>query len=69
MTAQDDRFSCLRMSDFEVNGTTLAASYAALIAVNYGAGKGLLGGKTNRELSAAYPTEVTPRGLTFAIWG
>ena len=53
----------------DVSPTVLAASYAGLVAVNVVYGRGLFGVRTNADVSAAYPTDVTPSGATFAIWG
>ena len=47
----------------------IAAGYAVLLAVNGIFGSGAFGVPTNAEVSDAYPTNVTPAGLTFAIWG
>ena len=47
----------------------VAAGYAVLLAVNGIFGSGAFGVPTNAEVSDAYPTNVTPAGLTFAIWG
>jgi hypothetical protein len=47
----------------------IAAGYAVLLAVNGIFGSGAFGVPTNAEVSDAYPTKVTPAGLTFAIWG
>jgi len=52
-----------------ISPTVLTASYAGLIAVNAVYGRGIFGVRTNGEISAAYPTNVTPSGPTFAIWG
>ena len=52
-----------------VSEAALVGSYVGLLAINAAAGSGMLGAKTNGEISSAYPTEVTPRGATFAIWG
>ena len=40
-----------------------------LLAVNGIFGSGAFGVPTNADVSNAYPTNVTPAGLTFAIWG
>ena len=47
----------------------IAAGYAVLLAVNGIFGSGAFGVPTNAEVSDAYPTNVTPAGLTFAVWG
>ena len=47
----------------------IAAGYTILLAVNGIFGSGAFGVPTNAEVSDAYPTNVTPAGLTFAIWG
>ena len=47
----------------------IAAGYAVLLAVNGIFGSGAFGVPTNAEVSDAYPTNVTPAGVTFAIWG
>ena len=47
----------------------LLRSYAFLLAVNTVVGAGLFGVTDNGSLSNSYPTEVTPAGWTFAIWG
>ena len=47
----------------------VALAYAGLLGVNMIFGSGAFGVPTNGELSAAYPTAVTPAGFTFAIWG
>jgi hypothetical protein len=47
----------------------VAAGYAVLLAVNGIFGSGAFGVPTNAEVSDAYPTNVTPAGVTFAIWG
>lgn len=40
-----------------------------VLLVNYLANALPLGGKTTGELSALYPSLITPAGLTFSIWG
>mmetsp|Transcript_40490 Transcript_40490/g.49103 ORF Transcript_40490/g.49103 Transcript_40490/m.49103 type:complete len:321 (-) Transcript_40490:563-1525(-) len=47
----------------------LLASYAGLIGVNVVFGAGLFGVPTNKTISDAYPSNITPAGFTFAIWG
>jgi hypothetical protein len=47
----------------------VAAGYCVLLAVNGIFGSGAFGVPTNADVSNAYPTNVTPAGLTFAIWG
>lgn len=47
----------------------LVASYAALVGVNVVFGAGLFGVPTNKDISDAYPSVITPAGFTFAIWG
>ena len=47
------------------NGLGLAAT----IAVSYGSNTGILDGHTMAELSARYPTLVTPAPYAFSIWG
>ena len=59
----------LSISSYTPSAALLVGSYVGLLAVNAAAGSGKFGAKTNGEISAAYPTEVTPRGVTFAIWG
>src|SRR5690242_14238874 len=47
-----------------------AVTFAAVIAINsLAGGTKLLGGRNTADVSAAYPTLVTPAGFTFAIWG
>mgnify|MGYP003314722761 FL=1 len=47
----------------------IAAGYTILLAVNGIFGSGAFGVPTNAEVSDAYPTNVTPAGVTFAVWG
>jgi hypothetical protein len=45
-------------------------AFAAVIAVNsLAGGTTLLGGRNTADVSAAYPTLITPAGFTFSIWG
>lgn len=51
-----------------------AAAFGINTAVTYGVGTGLarlssLGLQTNKEVSQAHPTIVTPKGWAFSIWG
>lgn len=48
---------------------TVGVGYASLIATNYVVGRGLFGIRTNGELSKLYPTDITPAGFAFGIWG
>ena len=41
----------------------------ATIIINYSASAGLINGQTIGEVSARYPTLVTPAGYAFSIWG
>jgi hypothetical protein len=50
-------------------GPTLAIGYALLLTVNYIVGSGAFGVRSNKITSDAYPTEITPAGFTFSIWG
>lgn len=52
-----------------MSGLAIVSGYAGLIGVNVITAKGLFGVPDNRKTSEAYPTEVTPSGPTFAIWG
>jgi hypothetical protein len=45
------------------------AFVAVLIVNGLAGGTKVLGGKTTADVSAAYPTSITPAGFTFAIWG
>ncbi len=57
-----------RSTSFLQVGNGLA--YLAMLIVNSIAGSSrLLGGVNTAEVSAAFPTLVTPAGFTFAIWG
>jgi hypothetical protein len=50
-------------------GANLLA-YGLSTAVTFGLGtRGFLGARTNKEVSAAFPTLCTPAGWAFAIWG
>ncbi len=45
-------------------------AFAAVIVVNsLAGGTTLLGGRNTADVSAAYPTLITPAGFTFSIWG
>jgi translocator protein len=47
-----------------------AAAFAAVIVVNSLAGGTILiGGRNTADVSAAFPTLITPAGFTFSIWG
>ena len=47
-----------------------AVAFAAVIVVNsLAGGTTLLGGRNTADVSAAYPTLITPAGFTFSIWG
>jgi hypothetical protein len=47
-----------------------AVAFAAVIAINsLAGGTTLLGGRNTADVSAAYPTLITPAGFTFSIWG
>jgi hypothetical protein len=47
-----------------------ALGFALNAVVTFGLGTGgLLGARTNKQVSAAYPTLTTPAGWAFAIWG
>ncbi|HEX4921045.1 MAG TPA: hypothetical protein VFV92_09930, partial [Candidatus Bathyarchaeia archaeon] len=47
-----------------------ALAFAAVLVVNSLAGSTrLLGGRNTADVSAAYPTLITPAGFTFSIWG
>lgn len=47
-----------------------AVTFAAVIVVNSLAGSTtLLGGRNTADVSAAYPTLITPAGFTFSVWG
>jgi hypothetical protein len=48
---------------------SVAAAYAAMVAVNFLANALPIGGVTTGEASAAYPNLFTPAGVTFSIWG
>jgi len=45
-----------------------ALSYIAMIAVNMLAQRGVIGGQTTGQVSAKYPTIMTPAGYAFSIW-
>lgn len=46
------------------------AAFVAVILVNaLAGGTRLVGGRNTAEVSAAYPTLITPAGFTFSIWG
>jgi hypothetical protein len=46
------------------------AAFAAVIVVNsLAGGTTLIGGRNTADVSAAYPTLITPAGFTFSIWG
>ena len=47
----------------------VVASIVTLIVMNYLANAGAFGGQTNGDISAKYPTLVTPAGYAFSIWG
>jgi cell division protein FtsW (lipid II flippase) len=47
----------------------VAATYLAMIAVNYLANALPLNGKRTGDVSNAYPSLFTPAGVTFSIWG
>lgn len=44
-------------------------SIVTLIVMNYLSNTGVFGGQTNSDVSAKYPTLVTPAGYAFSIWG
>ena len=47
-----------------------AAAFAAVIVVNsLAGGSTLIGGRNTADVSAAFPTLITPAGFTFSIWG
>jgi benzodiazapine receptor len=47
-----------------------AVAFAAVIVVNSLAGStNLIGGRNTADVSAAFPTLITPAGFTFSIWG
>ena len=46
------------------------AAFGVNTAVTFGLGtRGLLGARTNKAVSAEFPTLCTPAGWAFAIWG
>ena len=44
-------------------------AFVAMVAVNVLAQTAILGGLNTAEISALYPTLLTPAGITFSIWG
>ncbi len=48
---------------------TNAVMYAVLILVNILSSQGAIGHGTNAQISAKYPTLITPAGWAFSIWG
>lgn len=47
-----------------------AGAFAAMIVVNsLAGGTTLIGGRNTADVSAAFPTLITPAGYTFSIWG
>jgi hypothetical protein len=47
-----------------------AVAFAGMIVVNsLAGGTGLIGGRNTAQVSAAFPTLITPAGFTFSIWG
>ena len=47
----------------------IVGRFAGLILVNATVGTGVGGVRTNKVTSNAYPTQITPKGAAFAIWG
>ncbi|MFV0387577.1 MAG: hypothetical protein ACK5NT_02385 [Pyrinomonadaceae bacterium] len=47
----------------------VACATFAVVATNYIATKGMIGGTTPNEISEKYPTILTPSDYTFRIWG
>lgn len=47
----------------------LAAFVAVIVVNSLAGGTRLVGGRNTADVSAAYPTLITPAGFTFSIWG
>jgi benzodiazapine receptor len=60
--SERDRITALQLGN--------AGAFAAVIVVNsLAGGTTLIGGRNTADVSAAFPTLITPAGFTFSIWG
>jgi hypothetical protein len=60
--SERDRITALQLGN--------AGAFAAVLVVNsLAGGTTLIGGRNTADVSAAFPTLITPAGFTFSIWG